>query len=390
MKLELMAWRGSKGDGLRITKVGFWFLIFLLVVVVGATNTGNNGLFLVLAVMGSAVVVSDVAGRINARGLRVALSAPGEIFANRPSHLTVSLANRSRWLPRWLTVLTVDPVDVAPLSDMPRADPPRRRGKPFLVAYLPRRSESRGQIEIMMRRRGRWRVRYVHATSLFPLGFFRRGRRHRADVEIMVFPETFSPSGARPAQLGRAGNEPTRRRGWGHDVFGLRAFRHGDDPRSIHWKQSARTGDLIFKEHETEENRRLLIVFDNAVGELADAGERRRFERLVSEAATAALDHLDSGYEVSLLSRETDLSFASGQRQRHRILEALALVEPCAESARPLTPATADQPHLRLVMDPKGRGPARKRRGRGSAPTPEPSRSKVAGSKVVAPEEAVA
>ncbi len=346
-----MPWRRSKSDGLHITKVGLWFLIFLLVVAVGATNTGNNGLFLVLAVMGGAVLASDVAGRFNVRALEVGLSTPAEIFANSPSYLNVEVANHRRWLPRWMLVLAVDPADIVPLGSTPRPDAPHRRARPFLIAHLPSRSESQGQIEVMMRRRGRWRIRYAHATSLFPLGFFRRGRRYLTDAEILVYPEIYAPSGARPAQLGKAGNEPTRRRGWGHDLLGLRAFRHGDDPRSIHWKQTARTGDLVFKERETEENRRLLIIFDNAIGKLEDNPRRKRFESLVSEAATAALDHLDSGYEVSLLSRDADLPFASGQQQRHRLLEALALIEPCAKHPKALAPDVVDQPHLRLVME---------------------------------------
>ncbi len=355
-----MPWRRSKSDGLHITKVGLWFLIFLLVVAAGATNTGNNGLFLVLAVMGGAVLASDLAGRLNVRGLGISLSAPAEIFANSPSHLDVEVVNRSRWLPRWLLVLTVDPKDVVPMSGArgANAEASHRRAKPFLVTHLPRRSSNRGPIEIMMRRRGRWRVRHAHATSLFPLGFFRRGRRYLTDAEVLVYPEIFAPSGARPARLGKAGNEPTRRRGWGHDLLGLRAFRHGDDPRSIHWKQTARTGDLVFKERETKENRRLLIVFDNASGELS-AARRKRFERLVSEAATAALDHLDSGFEVSLLTRDTEVPFACGKQQRRRLLEALALVESCPEHPRPLAPEAADQPHLRLAMEPSGAGAAR-------------------------------
>ncbi len=362
-----MPWRRSKSDGLHITKVGLWFLIFLLVVAAGATNTGNNGLFLVLAVMGALIVASDVAGRLNVRGLEIALSPPAEIFANSPSHLGVRITNLSRWLPRWLLVLAVAPRDVVvaaggPAAGAPKPEARNRRVKPFLVPYLSRSSDSRGQIELMMHRRGRWRIRYAHAASLFPLGFFRRGRRYLAETEILVFPEIFPPSGSRPAQLGKAGNEPTRRRGWGHDLLGLRAFRQGDDPRSIHWKQTARTGDLIFKERETEENRRLLIVFDNAVGELDTEGRRRRFERLVSEAATAAVDYLDSGYEVSLVSRDAHVPFASGKQQRLRLLEALALIEPCAANPRQLAPDAAEQPHLRLAMDPSTRAPSSPKR----------------------------
>ena len=342
----------SRSDGFHITKVGLWFIVFLMIVVVAATNTGNNGLFLVLAVMGASIVVSELVGRLNVRGLQIALESPVEVFANSPSHLNLRLRNGSRWLPRWLLVVTVEPRDIEP-PDLR----PRRRMKPFLVSHLPPRGRTRGQLGMLLRRRGRLRVRSAHLTSLFPLGLFRKGRRYRCELDLLIYPEIFAPSGLRPAQFGKSGNDPTRRAGWGHELLGLRAFRQGDDPRSIHWKQTARTGELILKERETEENRRLLIVFDNAVGALATAGDRRRFERLVSEAATAALDYLDNGYEVSLITRKQTLPFASGSRQRLMILEALALIEPLRAAEARLEPIDPETPHLRFSMETPQRMP---------------------------------
>lgn len=339
-----MATRARSDGPLRLTKVGAWFLGFAVIVALAATNTGNNGLFLVLAGMAGTVLVSGLLAGRNVRGLEVALAARGELFANRPARLAVEVRNRGR-IPRWLLVVTVHPRDVEP-----RAKPPHRRSTPLFVPYLEPGRTIAGFVEMMPRRRGRRWIRRAHVTSLFPLGFFRKGRRYPADLEVLVYPEIFAPSPHVPEQLGQAGDRSVRRAGWGHDLLGLRGYRHGDDPRGIHWKQSARTGDLVFQERETEENRRLLIVLDNAVGPLSTQ-RARRFERLVSEAATAALDYLERGYEVALLTRDGLLPFVAGPRQRRAILETLALIEAREAAAAPLVPPAGGAPHLRLAMD---------------------------------------
>jgi len=338
------AGRRPRGGGLRLTKVGLGFLALAFVLLLAAVNTGNNGLYLALAVMGAMVLISQLAGAANVRRLRLALQPPAEIFANRPSHLTVEVENRG-WAPRWLLLLTVAGDGFAHRL---------RRTPPLLVARLGRRQRHRGHLELLARRRGRLTLQGIEASSLFPLGFFDKVARYPLELELLIYPELFAPPSSQPGRTARSGDRPTHRRGWGHDLLGLRAFRPGDDPRAIHWKQSARTGNLIVKEREREESRRLQIVFDNAAGELADEAERQRFERLVSEAATAAVDVLARGWEVELLTRDLILPFASGPRQRQQVLEALALIEPRPRAERPLV-ARGDEPHLRLVMDGGGR-----------------------------------
>jgi uncharacterized protein (DUF58 family) len=321
-------------ERIRPTKVGFWFIVCAVLVGVAATNTGNNALYIVLALMLGLLVVSGIVSRHNLRRLAFELSPPEETYAKRPFHVRVVVRNESRWVPRWLLVVS--------LAD---------QGQPLLVPYLPRAGRSRGYLEMMLPRRGRHRLEWAHVGSIFPLGFFHKGLRYRVGMELLVYPELYPAAATPPVLSGQRGEGIVERVGWGHDLHSLREFQQGDDPRRIHWKKSARTGNLIYTQREAEEGQRLSILFDNAVGELADEAAQARFERLVSEAATAAVDYLRQGYEVELVTRDRRLGFASGRLQRQSILEALALVAPLPRDVHPLRGSGGAGLELRLAMD---------------------------------------
>jgi uncharacterized protein (DUF58 family) len=329
--------RRGTPEGTRNTTVGLWFVLLTIVVAVAATNTGNNSLYLVLSSMLALLVVSGVASRWNLRRLAVSLAAPLDLFARRPVVLTFTVRNGSRRLPRWLLLFSVTP-----------------RGPVRLVPHLPPGATARGTLELLFPRRGRQRLESAHLSSLFPLGFFRKGMRYPLGVELLVYPELFAAGTVELDPAGQVGDLSAPRAGWGHELHSLRPFRQGDDPRAIHWKKSAQTGALIFQERETEESLRLAIVFDNGVGRLAAEAERERFERLVSEAATAAVDHLERGFEVELVTRDLRLPFASGARQRRAVLEALALVEPAQRQRLPLGSGDPAARELRLAMSSAG------------------------------------
>lgn len=326
--------RRAVPEGIRITTVGLWYVLLSVLVAIAATNTGNNALYMVLALMFAVLILSGLASRENVRGLTVAVDPPGEVFANRPFSLGFTVRSRALVFPRWFLLFNLS-----------------RQAQPLLIPYLPRRGKSVGQLDMMVGSRGLHTFPWAHVSSLFPFGFFRKGVRYRVDFEVLVFPELFPAAGARPQESDQFGEDTSRRPGGGHDLHALRVFRRGDDPRGIHWKQSARTGELIFTERSSERNRRLSIVFDNGVGELKDDTLRSRFERLVSEAATAAVDHLARGYEVELVTRDRSLPFAGGPRQRLAVLEALALIAPSARSRDPLSPTDPRTAQLRLHLE---------------------------------------
>ncbi|HWM91483.1 MAG TPA: DUF58 domain-containing protein [Thermoanaerobaculia bacterium] len=323
-------------EGIRITTVGLWYVLLSIVVAIAATNTGNNSLYMVMAVVLAVLILSGILSRENVRGLEIELQPPGEVFANRPFSVGFTLKSRSRLFPRWFLLFTVS-----------------RSAQPMLVPFLPKQGRSVGHLEMMIQKRGHHRFPHAHVSSLFPFGFFRKGVRYPVDLDLLVFPEVFEAGAMnRPEAVHQMGEDASRRAGWGHGLHSLRQFRQGDDPRSIHWKQTARTGSLVYMERESEQSRRLAILFDNGVGELADDDARGRFERLVSETATAALDHLARGYEVELVTRDRILAFAGGARQRLAILEALALVEAQPPTPEPLASSDRRAQQLRVHLEP--------------------------------------
>jgi uncharacterized protein (DUF58 family) len=325
--------RKTYPEGIRITRVGFWFVAFSLVVAVAATNTGNNALYLVLAAMLALFVVSGVISRGNLRRLGIRIDVPDEWFANRPASVRFEVANEARFVPRWLIVLSLS----------------HARSHVFLP-FLAAGRDASGRIDVMMTRRGLHLVRFAHLWSVFPLGFFRKGLRYRLDREILVYPELFPKATAVSERHARLGEEATPEKGWGHELHSLREFRPGDDPRSIHWKRTASSGEMVFMERQSEEGRRLSIVFDNAVGRLRDEVDEQRFEMLVSEAATAVHQYVLAGFEVELVTRGPSLGFGTGLAHRRRLLEQLALIDARPASRAQLAATDPGAPEIRLAM----------------------------------------
>lgn len=329
--------RGGPGrvrlESVRITKVGVGLILLTIVVGVAAANTGNNALYLVEALLLSLMAISGLSSRRNLRVMRVRVDLPQEIFAGQPVSLRFRLQSLDRWLPKRYLVL----------SGLEGCEP-------RLIPWLARCGLWEGRSTYLAQRRGRYPLPFVRVASSFPLGMFVKTMLYPVDAELLVFPEIHPvrTRSLRAPTLG--GDHATRRRGAGHELHDLREFREGDDPRGVHWKQSARTGRLVFMEREADEQLRLSIRLDNAVGELGSAERERRFERLVSEAASAAVHHLERGYDVELVTREGVVPFGRGRAHRLLLLEGLAVLEPRPLEREPLPEGSSTVPSLRLAM----------------------------------------
>ena len=116
------------------------------------------------------------------------------------------------------------------------------------------------------------------------LGIARSTSTIVGDDEIVVAPRTLPidmPQLGR-GPLGRALLDSARRLGPG-DFHGLREYATGDEPRSIHWRASARSDELMVKQYAVEGLHRCTIVFDAKPGAHASNAS---FEHGVTAAAS--------------------------------------------------------------------------------------------------------
>ena len=317
--------RQTVPEGIRITKVGLWYILLAVLVAVPAANTGNNSLYMVEACLLALLVVSGVTSRQNLRRVEIEVEPPGEVYARQPFGLRYSMTHSGRFWDRRLLVL-------AGVGE----------GKSVLVPYLGKSERREGALELTVNRRGWLEIPHLHLSSIYPMGLFRKGLRFRTDLRFLVYPQLLGADEYRVRGGGPFGDHASQRVGTGHELLTLRAFRPGDDRRNIHWKQTARTGELIFMEKEAEKGERVSIVLDNGVGPVSGKAAEDRFETLVSGAATAAHHFLERAFEVELITRGSVVGFGRGPVHRRRILEALALIEPARPEPHPLSGSDPD------------------------------------------------
>jgi uncharacterized protein (DUF58 family) len=107
----------------------------------------------------------------------------------------------------------------------------------------------------------------IEATD--PLGLF-RDRGALPDRELgLVYPR-FAALGSPPRQRELEAAVAAPRAGAGTELFGVREYQVGDSLRRIHWRLSARRGELVVREYEPPGLRTLLLALDPAPGDAAD------------------------------------------------------------------------------------------------------------------------
>lgn len=148
--------------------------------------------------------------------------------------------------------------------------------------------------------RGRYSFGPVWVRLQGPLRLLEAQREIDDTGVVKVLPETFASRetlqkdiGAEIRLLDRI--RRSRQRGTGTEFESLDAFRHGDDPRRIDWRATARQRTLVVRRFQVERHRDVMILIDN--GRLMGAQTNRgtKLDCAVDSALHLARVALQSG-----------------------------------------------------------------------------------------------
>ncbi|MEU2114316.1 DUF58 domain-containing protein [Streptomyces sp. NPDC016459] len=183
---------------------------------------------------------------------------------------------------------------------------------PYMLGPRPRfvldRVEAGGRREVSYRvrsdLRGRFPLGPLQLRLNDPFGMCELTRSFSAYDTLTVVPRTESlPSVKLVGETSGYGDGRQRSLALaGDDDIIPRAYRHGDDLRRVHWRSTARYGELMVRREEQPQRARCTVLLDTRRVAYQGSGPDSAFEWAVSGAASSLVHMLERGYAVRLVT----------------------------------------------------------------------------------------
>ncbi len=289
---------------IRPTKEGWWFLLATVGLGLAATNTGNNLLYLLLAMLLSFIVISGILSEQSLRRVEVKHLFPKRIHAGEPVPARIVVRNRKKRLPSFSLHI--------------------QGSSPHYLLKLAPKEAATLKDECRFERRGLHRLPPLKVSTRYPFGLFFKTSRPGPGDEVLVYPRIVPLPPTLLKVLTSWGVQARYQKGRGSGLYDLRPFREGDDFRLIHWKTSAKAGELMLKELEREEGGKVTLLIKDP----EPTASAEKVEEDISLVASLAAHFIKQDAEVRLLTTNGTIPFGRGIPHLHRILEHLALYHP--------------------------------------------------------------
>lgn len=205
-------------------------------------------------------------------------------------------------------------------------------GLPGRALALGGRQERSWLVRTPLVRRGQFRIEPLQIRTGDPFGFFEASAGVGQGATLVVYPrvDPLPLWKLPPANIEGAHSSPERTLQTTPLATTVRPYAPGDSMNRIHWRTTARLGEIQVKEFELEQTADAWIFLDLEAALEVGVGDRSTTELAVRVAASisdkAIAENRAVGMTVSA-HRSTVLPADRGGRQRLKILQLLAAVE---------------------------------------------------------------
>lgn len=243
---------------------------------------------------------------------------PARVPAGRPASVRLELANLAR-LPTGV-LLAEDHVPYV-LGARPR----------FVLDRLDAGATAAVGYSLRSDVRGRWEVGPLRLRVTDPFGMCEVTRGFSATDPLVVIPRVhrLRPLAAGGAWAGTGESSTRTAAASGEHDVAVREYRQGDDLRRVHWRSTARRGELMVRRDEQPHLLRATIVLDTrAVAHRGD-GPASTFEWAISAAASIATSLVESGYGVRVVTDDVPVPWTGRESSQGtgELLDRLAVLE---------------------------------------------------------------
>jgi uncharacterized protein (DUF58 family) len=212
-------------------------------------------------------------------------------------------------------------------------------GLPGRAITLGGQSERSWLIRAPLTRRGHFRIEPLHIRTGDPFGFFEASATVGQGISVVVYPRLeVLPMWRLPsANLEGSHAFPERTIQTTPLATTVRPYAPGDSMNRIHWRSTARHGDIQVKEFDLEQTADAWIILDLQRGIGAGRGDESTTEAAVRAAASIADKALNENRAVGMTVNAGRMAFLPadrGGRQHQKIMQLLAAVD--ADSSTPL------------------------------------------------------
>jgi uncharacterized protein (DUF58 family) len=183
--------------------------------------------------------------------------------------------------------------------------------------------------------RGRYRVGPLTVRLMDPFGLCELPRAFNSADTLVVTPQVVPlPPVPLSGEWGGAGHSTSRAVAtYGDDDVATREYRHGDDLRRIHWRTTARRGELTVRREEQPWQSRGAVLLDTRLVAHRGDGPASSLEWAVSAAASISLHLARTGFELRLVTdtgNEVSSAGVGGASFDGNVLDVLAVLGPSA------------------------------------------------------------